>query len=479
MPAKNNAQIVDNTAPPAPCGAAPSARQLAWHRLETYGFVHFTVNTFTGKEWGYGDEAPALFNPTEFDAGQIAETAAAGGLAGLILTCKHHDGFCLWPSRYTGHSVKHSPWRNGRGDVVREISDACRNRGLKFGVYLSPWDRNHPEYGRPAYLAYYQNQLRELLTEYGELFEVWFDGANGGDGYYGGARERRAIDHLTYYRWPEIVALVRELQPQACIFGEAGADIRWVGNEMGHAGDPCWHTIDGSRRQRNLLGWRYLEQGEWRGNIWQPAECDVSIRPGWFYHAAEDERVRTPHNLLALYFHSVGRGAALNLNLPPDRRGLIHARDAAALREFRRLLDAIFARDLARAARVEADNTRGNHPAFQAAHAADGRADTYWCADDHVRQANLTLVFPRPVEFNAISLREYLPLGQRIAGFAVSAGARGGWRELAAGLSIGHRRLLAGETIRADRLRVELRGDDACPALAEIAVFKGADLPWR
>lgn len=479
MHAEKTAGTIATAAPPAPCGAVPSARQLEWHRLETYGFLHFTVNTFTGKEWGYGDESPAVFNPTEFDAGQIAETAAAGGLAGLILTCKHHDGFCLWPSKYTGHSVKNSPWQNGRGDVVREISDACRRHDLKFGVYLSPWDRNHPEYARPAYLEYYRGQLRELLTGYGELFEVWFDGANGGDGYYGGARERRAIDHLAYYGWPEIIALVRELQPRACIFGEAGADIRWVGNELGYAGDPCWHTIDENCRQRNKLGWIYLEQGESQGRTWQPAECDVSIRPGWFYHAAEDEQVRNPNNLLALYFNSVGRGASLNLNLPPDRRGMIPAGDAAALREFRRLKDAIFACNLAREARVSADNVRGDCPAFQAANVLDGNPDTYWCADDPVRQSILTLVFPRPVRFNVIRLSEYLALGQRIDGYTVSAGAQGGWRELAAGRSIGSRRLIAGETIAADRIRLEVRSKHACPALAEIAVYHGAELPWR
>ncbi|MBI3986387.1 MAG: alpha-L-fucosidase, partial [Lentisphaerae bacterium] len=221
--------------PPLPYGPFPSERQLGWHGLEFYGFLHFTVNTFTGKEWGYGDESPAVFAPTAFDADQIVAGAAAGGMAGLILTCKHHDGFCLWPSRFTEHSVKHSPWRDGRGDVVREISDACRRHGLQFGVYLSPWDRNHPDYGRPDYIRYYRNQLRELLTGYGPLFEVWFDGANGGDGFYGGARETRTIDRRAYYDWATTWELVRELQPQACLFSDAGPDVRWVGNEQGIA----------------------------------------------------------------------------------------------------------------------------------------------------------------------------------------------------------------------------------------------------
>ncbi|MFG0259211.1 MAG: alpha-L-fucosidase, partial [Phycisphaerales bacterium JB041] len=229
------------TPPPEPYGALPDPRHLAWHEMEFYGFLHFTTNTFTGKEWGYGDESPEIFNPSEFDADQIVGVAADAGMTGLILTCKHHDGFCLWPSEYTDHDVASSPFRDGEGDVVREIADACARHGLRFGVYLSPWDRNHPDYGTPAYVEYYRNQLRELLTGYGEIFEVWWDGANGGDGYYGGARESRKIDRSTYYGWEETVAIVRELQPDAVIFSDAG-DVRWVGNERGVAGDPCWAT---------------------------------------------------------------------------------------------------------------------------------------------------------------------------------------------------------------------------------------------
>jgi len=233
IPAVVNAGV----GPPEPYGPTPSARQLRWHEMEFYGFIHFTINTFTGKEWGYGDESPSLFNPTDFDAEQIAGVAAAAGMKGLILTCKHHDGFCLWPSKYTEHSVKNSPWRDGRGDVVREISDACRAYKLRFGIYLSPWDRNHKDYGRFEYLTYFRNQLRELLTTYGPIFEIFFDGANGGDGYYGGARETRRIDRDTYYDWPTTWNLVRTLQPNACLFSDAGPDVRWVGNERGIAGD--------------------------------------------------------------------------------------------------------------------------------------------------------------------------------------------------------------------------------------------------
>src|SRR6266404_2871646 len=230
--------------PPAPYGPVPSTRQLKWHEMEFIGFLHFTVNTFSDQEWGYGDENEEIFNPTHFDAEQIVSVARDAGMKQLILTAKHHDGFCLWPSKYTEHSVKNSNWRDGKGDVVRAISDACRKQGLRFGVYLSPWDRNRKDYGRPEYLTYFRNQLRELLTEYGPISEVWFDGANGGDGYYGGARERRTIDNKTYYDWARTWQIVRNLQPDACMFSDGGPDIRWVGNEGGLAGDPYWATLN-------------------------------------------------------------------------------------------------------------------------------------------------------------------------------------------------------------------------------------------
>jgi len=317
--------------PPAPYGPLPSTRQLRWHAMEFYGFLHFTVNTFTDKEWGYGDESPDVFNPLDFDADQIVGTATDAGMKGLILTCKHHDGFCLWPSRYTEHSVKNSSWRGGRGDVVREISDACARHGIRFGVYLSPWDRNHPDYGRPEYLVYYRNQLRELLTEYGPVFEIFFDGANGGDGYYGGANERRQIDATTYYDWPNTWGLVRELQPDTILFSDAGPDIRWVGNERGIAGETCWATSNREDFAPGRADAARLNSGDRPGTHWVPAECDVSIRPGWFYHASEDDRVRTPENLMELYQASVGRGASFLLNLPPDRRGQIHENDVRSL----------------------------------------------------------------------------------------------------------------------------------------------------
>lgn len=254
---------------PAACGPVPTPRQRAQHARAFCGFIHFTTNTFTDREWGYGDESPACFNPTELDARQWARLARQGGMRGLILTCKHHDGFCLWPSRFTEHCVRNSPWRDGKGDLVREFADACRAEGLEVGVYLSPWDRNHPEYGRPAYIEYYRNQLRELLTQYGPIFEVWFDGANGGDGFYGGAREQRKIDPATYYDWPTTWQIVRELQPDAAIFSDAGPDIRWVGNEEGRGSPTTWRfrrrcTAITSRCRRRSPWVSACRHGAWR-----------------------------------------------------------------------------------------------------------------------------------------------------------------------------------------------------------------------
>ncbi len=461
----------ESTEAPPPFGPLPSERQLQWHEMEFYGFVHFTVNTFTDKEWGYGDEKPAIFNPTDFSADQIALAAREAGMKGLILTAKHHDGFCLWPSKYTEHSVKNSPWRKGKGDVLRELSEACKRHKLKFGVYLSPWDRNHPEYGRPAYLTYYRNQLRELLTQYGPLFTVWFDGANGGDGYYGGARETRKIDNRTFYDWPNTWSIVRELQPFACMFSDAGPDFRWVGNENGIAGDPCWATLDMTKPDRIPGGSSAgLTSGERPGTAWLPAECDVSIRPGWFYHEKEDSKVKTPRQLLDIYYKSVGRGACLNLNLPPDRRGRIHDADLAALKDFKRVLDATFTVDLARSARLTANNVRGNSQQFRAEHLTDGKANTYWATDDSSTHPEVLIDFPKPATFNVVSLREFLPLGQRVEAFVLETWNDGQWQEFAKGTSIGNRRLLRTDTITTARVRLRIAQASACPALSEFAL---------
>jgi alpha-L-fucosidase len=440
--------------------------------MEFYGFLHFTINTFTDKEWGYGDESPELFNPTAFDAEQIVRTARDAGMKGLILTCKHHDGFCLWPSKYAGHSVKYSSWKSGRGDVVREVSDACRKNGLKFGIYLSPWDRNHKDYGRAEYITYFRNQLRELLTDYGPVFEVFLDGANGGDGYYGGARETRRIDRETYYDWPATWQLIRRLQPDACIFSDAGPDVRWVGNERGIAGDPCWATLNREEFAPGRADETRLNRGDRPGAHWVPAECDVSIRPGWFYHAAEDSRVRSPRNLVDLYYSSVGRGASLLLNLAPDRRGMIPEADVRSLREFRRIIDATFASDLARVAEASASNVRGgDHKRFSPKNTVDGRRGTYWATDDPVKTPELILDLGRDVTFNVVRIREHLPLGQRVEAFGLDRWQDGQWKELAAGTSIGNCRLVRGRLVTSSKIRLRVTKAAACPAIAELAVF--------
>lgn len=451
---------------PKPFGATPSARQWKWHQREQYAFIHFSMNTFTDKEWGYGDEDPKTFNPSDFNADQIVAAAKAGGLKGLILVCKHHDGFCLWPTTLTEHCIRNSPYKSGQGDIVREMSDACARAGLPFGVYLSPWDRNHPEYGRPGYITYYRAQLTELCTRYGKLFEVWFDGANGGDGYYGGARETRKIDAPAYYNWPSIVALVHRLQPEACTFDPLGADIRWVGNEDGVAGDPCWPTMPNHPYVQSEGN-----SGVRGGALWWPAETDVSIRPGWFYHADEDSRVKSPERLIQLYDESVGRGTNLNLNLPPDRRGRIADQDVKILKSYGDAIRATFARDLAKGAVAHASSVRG--PGFEAARVVDGDRDTYWSTPDGTTTPILTLDLKPGTRFDVIRLREYLPLGVRVTRFAVDAEIDGAWQQLAEKQCISAQRVIRlAHPIAPRRVRLRILDAPACPAISEFSLFR-------
>lgn len=465
---------------PTPFGALPTDRQLAWHELETCAFLHFTVNTFTDKEWGYGDEDPNLFAPSQFDADAIVESLKAGGMKGVILTAKHHDGFCLWPTRTTDHSVRSSRWKDGKGDAVRELSEAAARHGLRFGVYLSPWDRNHAAYARPEYVEVYRRQLRELLTGYGSIFEVWHDGANGGDGYYGGAREKRLIDKRAYYDWPRTWELVRELQPGACIFSDVGPDIRWVGNERGFAGETCWATYDPVGADGGAASpgdTRYKEGGTGHrdGNHWLPAECDVSIRPGWFWHEKENARVKSPADLLDLYYRSVGRGAGFLLNVPPDRRGLLHESDTASLAAFGKKLRATFERNLAAGAKVSASNTRGKARMFAPGNLLDASRDTYWSTGDGVHTAEVVLEFGAPVTFGVVRLREYIALGQRIDRFAVDFSNGGGWSPFGQGTSIGSCRLVrAAAPVTAKRVRLSILAAAAPPAVSEFALFQEA-----
>lgn len=436
--------------PVAPYGPLPTPRQIQHHRREFYGFVHFTINTFTDREWGLGDEDPALFNPSDFDADQIAQTARVAGIAGLILTCKHHDGFCLWPTETTAHSIKNSPFRGGNGDVVREMTEACQRAGIAFGVYLSPWDRNNALYGTPEYVTnVYRPQLRELLTGYGPLFEVWFDGANGGDGYYGGAREKRTIDRATYYGWPETWQMVRELQPEAVMFSDAGPDVRWIGNEDGIAGDPCWATFQVGDTVPGQADQKQLNQGDRNGETWLIPECDVSIRPGWFWHEAENSRVRTGTNLTDLYFQSVGRGATLLLNLAPDRRGQVPDEDVSALGAMRTHLDATFGRDLAEDAVLSPPNEDGFYTA-----------------------RTVTLTLPQPHAVNVVRLREALEWGQRVDAWELDAWQDGTWQTVAKAEAIGAQRLLRFPTVTTDKFQLRVTAMPTEQAvLSEIALF--------
>jgi len=461
-----------NVAPPKSWGPVPSERQMLWHEMEFYAFVHFTVNTFTDKEWGYGDEDPNIFNPTQLDTRQWARTAQAAGMKGIIITAKHHDGFCLWPSKYTEHSVKHSPWKNGKGDVVGELAQACKEFDLKLGIYLSPWDRNHADYGKPEYITYFKNQLTELLSNYGDIFTVWFDGANGGTGYYGGAREERRIDRTTYYRWPEIHELVRKLQPNACMFSDAGPDVRWVGNEAGRTGKMNWSRFKRDGFYPGIGGRnRELTEGHPDGDYWVPTEVDTSIRPGWFYHTSQDNSVKSVDQLINIYYASVGNNSNLLLNLPPDRRGLFHETDVENLTALGKIIKATFETNIALDAQVTADHTRGNIAQFAAGNVTDDKYESYWAADDGVTTGTLEITLAQPQAFDNIKIMEYVPLGQRVEKFAVDARVEGTWREIAQGTTIGYRRILRFEKIESDKIRLRILQSQACPTINTIGLY--------
>lgn len=442
--------------PPAAIDPLPNEAQLAWHDLQYYAFVHFNMNTFTNKEWGYGDESPELFNPGELDCRQWARVCKEAGMKGIIITAKHHDGFCLWPSAYTEHSVKNSPWKDGQGDLLRELSDACKEYGLKFGIYLSPWDRNHADYGTPAYLDYFRNQLREVLSNYGDVFEIWFDGANGGDGYYGGAREVRKIDNKTYYDWENTIKIVRELQPGAMIFSDAGPDIRWVGNENGFAGETNWSALRRGEFYPGTPNYKELTSGQEDGTHWIPAECDVSIRPGWYYHPEQDTLVKSLQQLRDIYYHSIGRNANLLINLPVDRRGLVHENDVAQLMKLKETIDADFAVELAKGQAITASNSRRGTEQYGPQLALDGDNKTYWATDDSTLTASLEIELPANTSFNRLLIQEYIPLGQRVTGFKVAVLQEGSWTTIAEETTIGYKRILRFDTQKADSIKVEL-----------------------
>lgn len=463
--------------PPAPYGAIPSTRQLDHEDMEMYAFLHFNMNTFTNKEWGYGDESPMLFNPTDFDADQIVGTLARAGFKGVILTAKHHDGFCLWPSAYTDHSVKNSPWKNGKGDVVRAISDACKKYGINFGVYLSPWDRNRADYGTESYITYYKNQLRELLTNYGDIFEVWFDGANGGSGYYGGSREVRKIDKDNYYPWDSLYHIVRTLQPNAVMFSDAGPDLRWVGNEKGYANDTCWGTYTPVPREGFKHAYagntdaRFGGKGTVNGKYWMPAEVDVSIRKGWFYHP--DQEPKSLAKLADIYFSSVGKGALLNLNVPPNRAGRISRADSIRLIEFRSYLDEGYRTNFMEGSEASIYGAGGE--TLSTSKLTDGKAGTYWAAPKDTAY-NITFKLDEPVVVNCLMMQEYIHAGQRVSSYTIAVRTNDQWQQVAAGATIGYKKLIRFPDIQASAVKITINKALASPILTETALYKFPDI---
>lgn len=456
--------LLHSCAPAVPKEQAvvPSARQLNWQDLEYYAFVHFSINTFTDKEWGFGDESPQLFNPTELDTDQWARVAKEAGMKGIIITAKHHDGFALWPSAYTEHSVKNSPWRDGKGDLLKELRASCDKYGLKMGVYLSPWDRNHPEYGTEAYVTYYRNQLTELLTQYGPLFEVWFDGANGGDGYYGGANESRKVDKLTYYDWPNTHALVRQYQPDAVMFSDAGPDIRWVGNEKGYANQTTWSTLYRDSVYAGMPDFDRFSAGQEDGTHWVPTETDVSIRPGWFYHASEDDKVKTVAHLWDIYLNSVGLNSNLLLNLPVDRRGLVHETDVERLMGLKAQLDATFAENLVAPA-VSSVLSDGDRNTF----------DLLESGETHRIEIELTT----PVEANLFSVQEAIQFGQHIQSFRFFvADEFGNYKNVYEGTTVGNKRMITFDTQNVTGIAFEVTEAESTVRIAEVALHRAPDL---
>ena len=440
---------------PAPVAPLPSANQVAWQQLETYAFIHFGPNTFGDREWGYGDAPLESFNPTRLDCEQWARVCKQAGMKGIILTAKHHDGFCLWPTKYTDYSVRNTPYKGGKGDVVGELAAACRKYGLKLGLYLSPWDRHQAFYGTQLYVEYFYAQLEELLTQYGEVYEVWFDGANGGDGWYGGAKETRKIDRSTYYNYPRAWKLVGELQPKAVIFSDGGPGCRWVGNESGYADATNWSFLRIKEVYPGYERHKELQYGHEDGDKWVASECNTSIRPGWFYHEKEDGRVKSVDHLVDLYYRSVGHNGTFLLNFPVDKEGLIHPVDSAHAVDFHKQVTEELKTNQLLKASIKASSTRGK--AFTTKNLTDGQFDTYWATPDGVTTATLDITLKNAQPLNRLMLSEYIPLGQRVRKFAVEYLDGKQWLPLKVGeatTTIGYKRLLRFPTVTTKRLRI-------------------------
>ncbi|WP_304196146.1 alpha-L-fucosidase [Phocaeicola plebeius] len=445
--------------------------------METYAFIHFGLNTFNDREWGYGDTDPKTFNPTNLDCEQWAQTLVKAGMKGVILTAKHHDGFCLWPFEGTDYSVKNSPWKNGQGNVVKELSEACKKYGLKFAVYLSPWDRHQANYGTPEYLPYFYAQLHDLLTNYGPVFEVWFDGANGGDGWYGGAKDIRTIDRKNYYNYPRIYEMLDSIQPQAIIFSDGGPGCRWVGNEKGFAGATNWSFLRKGEVHPGYDKSYELQYGHPDGNQWVPAECDVSIRPGWFYHPEEDDRVKSPDQLVDLYYRSVGHNATLLLNFPVDRRGLIHPVDSANAVRFHEMIQQQLKTNLVAGMTPKVSNERGGD--FVASALTDDNFDTYWATEDGVTTADIEFSFDTPTRMNRMMLQEYIPLGQRVKAFVVEYLDKDTWLPVKLNeetTTIGYKRLLRFETVETKGIRIRITDARGPLCLSNVGVYDAGNV---
>ena len=438
----------------------PTPQQLAWHEMEFYLFMHFGPNTFTNLEWGHGTEKEEIFNPTGLDCEQWCRIARASGATGIIITAKHHDGFCLWPSKYSTHTVRESKWKNGKGDVLKELSAACKKYGLRFGVYISPWDRNHPDYGTEKYNDVFVNMMKELFTNYGPIWELWWDGASGE-----GPNGKKQV-----YDWKRFEKTVRELSPNTVVFSDIGPDIRWCGNESGIAGTTNWNTLDtaGFTRGAGAPSQDTLNTGNADGKAWIPAECDVSIRPGWFWHENENSKVKTPEELFSLYLKSVGRGANLLLNVPPDRRGLIHENDSAALVGFRRLVEKSFASNISRKGTGYFNPHNG---ARQVSGLNDGNPRTLETivAPD---RSSMGIEFADSQRINCVVLKEYLEKGQHTRSFRLLLMTKKHelLREIK-GTSIGSKRILTFPTTNVGLIGLAIDDQQGYTAITEIQAY--------
>jgi len=470
------------TKAPEPYGALPTERQLKWQETEMYCIVHFTPTTFQNKEWGYGDADPSIFNPSNFSAAQIVGAAKSGGFKGIVYVAKHHDGFALWPTKTAKYNISESPWKNGKGDMVREFQQATKKEGMKFAIYCSPWDRSNTSYGTPEYVKVYRAQLTELYSNYGDLFMSWHDGANGGDGYYGGKNEKRKVDQSSYYDWMNTWAITRKLQPNAAIFSDIGLDVRWVGNEKGKGPETSWSTItlkgnDGKAPMPGFMDDANLGSGTRNGKQWIPFEGDVALRPGWFYHPEQDNLLKSTAELFTIYCNSVGHGGALDLGLSPTTEGRLHENDVKALSEFGAYLKQVFARDLAKEASITVSNLRGKQKkAFGTANLTDGDRYSYWATDDNTHDATAELTFSKPATFNLIQLRENIKLGQRVDSVTVESYKQNAWVQIAKATSIGANRIIRlekPETTGKVRLHVYA---PVSIALSEIGIFLAPEI---